>query len=292
MSERLYIIGNGFDRFHGIPSDYRDFARYLETEDPHTLRTVRQYFDIDENFWGTFEARLADFDADRVMDYAANFLVSYGADDWSDAGHHDYEYEIKQVTKALTTTLYARFQAWIATLLSPSPATAPRLRPLDTGARFLTFNYTQTLETLYGVPPAQIVHIHGQVGDPTLVLGHGWERTERFADRVHEETDTRVAGGYDLIDDYFARTFKPTDSILADQQAWFGSLADIEEIHVLGHSISDVDRPYYRRLLDAVARDRVRWIISYGDTPCREKAAMAQLGVPDALVRFVPLSTL
>ena len=30
---------------------------------------------IKENFWGTFEARLADFDADLLMDDAEGFLA-------------------------------------------------------------------------------------------------------------------------------------------------------------------------------------------------------------------------
>lgn len=292
MPNRLYVIGNGFDRFHEIPSDYADFAGYLEAVDPHTLRTIQRYFEVDENFWGTFEARLADFDADLVMDDAEGFLAPYGADDWSDAGHHDYEYEIEQVTRALTSTLYARFREWVGSLPSATTATTPRLGTLDRGARFLTFNYTHTLETLYQIPSNQIVHIHGQIGDPMLVLGHGWERTERLSSQVHEETDVRIAGGYELIDDYFARTFKPTAEILATHQAWFNSLRDVDEVHVLGHSMSDVDLPYYGALLNVVARDRVRWLISYRTTAMKEQAALGRLGIDAGRAVFAPLATL
>ncbi|MCH4269666.1 MAG: bacteriophage abortive infection AbiH family protein [Brevundimonas sp.] len=66
---RLVIIGNGFDRFHGIPSDFTDFARYLHTVDWAVCRMVDEYFSVDDKFWGQFEARLADFDAERAVDY-------------------------------------------------------------------------------------------------------------------------------------------------------------------------------------------------------------------------------
>lgn len=33
MPERLYIIGNGFDRFHSIPSGYDQFGDYVRQVD-------------------------------------------------------------------------------------------------------------------------------------------------------------------------------------------------------------------------------------------------------------------
>ncbi|WP_084646384.1 AbiH family protein [Devosia insulae] len=41
MSKRLYIVGNGFDRHHGIPSDYSEFGAYLKgVDDDRVYRTV------------------------------------------------------------------------------------------------------------------------------------------------------------------------------------------------------------------------------------------------------------
>jgi len=50
MGDRLYIIGNGFDRYHDIPSDYLDFGRYLKEADPATYREVETYFAVDDAF--------------------------------------------------------------------------------------------------------------------------------------------------------------------------------------------------------------------------------------------------
>ncbi len=43
MSERLYVIGNGFDLSHKISSNYFDFADYLERVDRVTFRKVEKY---------------------------------------------------------------------------------------------------------------------------------------------------------------------------------------------------------------------------------------------------------
>ncbi|BBB12888.1 AbiH family protein [Sphingopyxis sp. FD7] len=105
MTKRLYIIGNGFDLHHGIPSRYSQFGDYLLNVDPASWRTICEYLFVDKDFWACFEERLASFDEDAIIDYAEQFLVSYGADDWSDAYHHDFEYEIEQVVDALSRKL-------------------------------------------------------------------------------------------------------------------------------------------------------------------------------------------
>ena len=79
LSQPLYIIGNGFDRHHNIPSNYSDFGHYLKTVDSETYREVENYFCVDDDFWWQFEEQLANFDADTTIEYASQFLMSYGA---------------------------------------------------------------------------------------------------------------------------------------------------------------------------------------------------------------------
>jgi len=49
-----------------------------------TFDFVFRYFAVDADFWSEFEERLASFDTDTLIDDASQFLVSYGADDWSE----------------------------------------------------------------------------------------------------------------------------------------------------------------------------------------------------------------
>ncbi|MEX5528372.1 AbiH family protein [Pseudomonas syringae] len=39
----LYIIGNGFDLHHGLPTQYKHFKDYLRTEDPEVYDWVDSY---------------------------------------------------------------------------------------------------------------------------------------------------------------------------------------------------------------------------------------------------------
>lgn len=293
--ERLYVIGNGFDLHHGIPSSYFSFGRYVERLDKNCFNMVREYLAFDEDFWNFFEERLATFDEDQVIDHAEQFLVSYGAEDWSDAYHHDYEYEIQQVVGSLSETLRRHFADWIRGLPIPAPGTFVPVRSIDPHSRFINFNYTPTLQRLYGVAETNILHIHGSASRPNdqIILGHGWERLpeEKLSPNIDEDTDVRVAGGYRLIDQYFSDTFKPTASIIEQHRAVFDALGCIKEIVVLGHSLSDVDAPYFSEIIERVSPS-TRWSVSYHTDPSREAENFARFGISRDLVTFAPLQTL
>ena len=85
MFKKLYIIGNGFDLHHRIPSSYSNFGAFLKKRDPETASLVETYFATDDDFWFEFESRLADFDAHSLIEHASDFLVSYAAEEWKDS---------------------------------------------------------------------------------------------------------------------------------------------------------------------------------------------------------------
>lgn len=295
MGDRLYIIGNGFDRYHDIPSDYLDFGRYLKEADPATYSEVKTYFAVDDAFWWEFEARLADFDVDTVINYASQFLMRYGAEDWSDSGHHDYQYELNRVVEAISSTMRARFTDWIRQLLIPTANSFPgKLLPLDPTACYLNFNYTPTLQKTYGIADDQVLHIHGQASSSTdrLVLGHAWQRTP--ADSLNhrtdlEDADTRVLEGNTIVDDYFSATFKPTDKIIMQQQSFFQSMRSVRQILVMGHSLSEVDAPYIEEIIKHIDATAVTWKVSYHSNPATAQARMSELGIDPSLISLTRL---
>jgi hypothetical protein len=156
----------------------------------------------------------------------------------------------------------------------------------------LSFNYTSTLQSIYDIPLDRVLHIHGRAEDERVVLGHAWERSARLARLTDEDTDVRIAGGYEIIDGYFAETFKPTMRIIDEQRPFFASLSGIDEVFVLGHSLGEVDLPYYENIIDNIDDDRVTWTISFHTDPSRECAASESLGIPPHLVRYLPLAAL
>lgn len=295
MTHRLYVIGNGFDLHHGIPSNYSDFGRYVRTADPATFRLISDFLFVDNDFWSNFEERIATLDTDLVIDHAMQFLVPYGAEDWSDAYHHDFEYEIEQIALGLSSEMQSRFAEWIRTLPIPPHSNATLLNCIDRTSRFLTFNYTPTLQQLYGVPDANVLHIHGSSLNPdsALVLGHGWERgtEERLSRQIDEETDTRVAGGLRQIDDYFDDTFKPTRKIIEENSAFFEGLSGTSEVCVLGHSLAEVDAVYFEEIIKR-ADPSTQWVISYHCEPSEARSNFSRFLVPEQFVRFVQMKSL
>src|SRR5690606_14953339 len=140
--------------------------------------------------------------------------------------------------------LLSAFAEWIRQIVVPLPTSLPGPPArIDPTARFISFNYTDTLQRLYGVIDDQVWHIHGAAtGANSLVLGHGWrpKLAETWSASLDpEQEDTRVIDGAQIIDDYFKRSFKPTKEIIANNAARFAALADVDAIHVLGHSLSD-----------------------------------------------------
>lgn len=294
MTNQLSIIGNGFDLHHKIASRYSDFASYLEGKDRATFDIAEEYMVPEKDLWSCLEDRLAEVDVDQIEDYASNFLVSYGADDWSDAYHHDYEYEIEQICAAISSKLRSHFADWVRQIVIP-PRTVSPVRCIDSKSLFLNFNYTSTLQRLYGVPDSRILHIHGSAQDPTteIILGHGWDRQvsdlrSRFTD---EDTDVRVAGGFQLIDELLASTFKPTKEILKLNKSFFEGLRSVTRIYVLGHSLAQVDEPYFSAVLSNV-NPNAQWTVSFHSDGAETWSAANNIGIPASNIRVEQLINL
>ena len=56
----LYIIGNGFDKAHGLKTDYWEFRNYLETNHLNFLLSFEKMYDIERldssEYWYTEES--------------------------------------------------------------------------------------------------------------------------------------------------------------------------------------------------------------------------------------------
>ena len=299
-TRKLYVVGNGFDLHHGLPTGFDDFRRYVRemaSGYPNHADTLETYLaDLADN-WSNLEQALASLDTDTLREYAGEFLVSYGADEWTDAYHHDYQYEMGRVLEALSTQLVGVFTEWIRTVPVPTPRYVHSALAIDPQARFLSFNYTDTLQKLYGVSAERITYLHGSRaldGDP-IVLGHGWKPPTQTplmqVRREDEERDPRVQEGEHLIQRYFQETQKPTAIILQKHHAYFEALADIEEVIVWGHSLSPVDLEYFKAIADATRNAPPRWLVSYFAPEDKEShaAVMQSIGVERSRLDIRPL---
>jgi Bacteriophage abortive infection AbiH len=267
-STTLYIIGNGFDLHHEIKSKYSDFAAYLKSVDPGIHEEIDTYFSFD-GFWNNFEENLANFDVDMAIDNASGSLISYGDENWSDSYHHAYQYELNRIVESVSSKLQERFSDWVMQIQIPSMVSCDsKLLPLDLNARYLNFNYTPTLQQVYGIPNDEILHIHGNrnIRSDQLFLGHGWKRKEQDSLNYRidiAEEDIRIIEGNDIVDSYFSKTFKPVADILLQNQSFFTDLKPIKQIYVLGHSLAEVDSPYFNAIISNIDKTSTRWAISF-----------------------------
>lgn len=297
--EIIYIIGNGFDLHHGIKSSYQAFGEYVKQENSELHDTFEEYFSFEGN-WSNLEDTLAHLDTDSIIDYAENFLMGYGVDDWSDSYHHDYQYEVNRIVKALSADLKTHFTNWVLSLQIPDPSVCNvPLVNVDKTSKFLNFNYTNTLQKLYKISSQQITHIHNYADNEgsNLILGHAADpalrKTLNFNTNL-EDQDTRVTEANDIIDAYFSNTYKPTKEIIKTHTDWFNSLGNTQEIYVLGHSLSAVDVPYFAEIIQNTNMNNPSWTVSYYSNSSipEYKETLLDLGIQLSKIKFVKLDCL
>lgn len=131
-------------------------------------------------------------------------------------------------------------------------------------ALFVTFNYTHTLEDVYGIPKSRILHIHGDAERKEFMSLYGLSRNEREI----------VFGGpkdnaINLPEGPIRETLiKDTDNLAKDLDAFLSHHPEdqITRIVVMGSSISKADLPYFYHLLERYPG--CPWVINIfpGDT--------------------------
>lgn len=165
----------------------------------------------------------------------------------------------------------------------------------------LNFNYTDTLERIYDIPEDKILYIHGKaLRDDKLIVGH--HAINRFqegsipafnAPEEHgkyltiEDEDVRIVEALEIIKDYFRVTYKDTESIIEKNRYFFKSLADITEVFILGHSLSDIDMDYFVKVRECVS-PWCRWYISYysEDDKCNIEWLARKLNIEVSMIQI------
>lgn len=293
--KKLYIIGNGFDLYHGIPSGYWNFREYVELVDNDLYEELNTYFNPDD-LWSDFESTLEHLDTDEIVDYAMNFLESYSHPDWSDSMHHDYQYELERKISIVTVSLKRHFTDWILSLEIKNHNNANEFG-LDENARFINFNYTRTLEVIYNISTKNIFHIHNKAidKDSLLILGHSRNPADiaSFNDvQGIEDQDVRITEGNEILDNYFVETYKQSEQIIDENKGYFDSLNEIEEIVIIGHSLSEVDKKYFEHIATKINADNVTWKVSYHSKDKIEENTklLVDCGINESLISFHPNS--
>jgi len=165
---RLLIIGNGFDLFHGLPTKFTpDFKNIAESEEQlHYFWEI--YQTSEANIWADFENLLAYPDFNSLEEIFEGYQPDYLSDHESDRDSIITQVELNgNLNSSLNKFAY---QAECA--VEKARSIAPYIDLIKDNDLFVNFNYTHTLEKLYGVQKNRVLHIHGEVGMDNLILGY------------------------------------------------------------------------------------------------------------------------
>lgn len=257
--DTLYIIGNGFDLTHGIKSGYSNFREWVgkskEYSDLVDLMDI--FFSHQHDFWSETEVALGEYDEDQIIDYCKPL------------GEIDYDHPTRYIAGVedgpdclfipSVEELQDAFRDWVNSI---DITNGQRVLKIASESKFLTFNYTETLETVYGVPEQNVLHIHGSrlKKDSHYVFGHCNHRSLECCgvDEEFYDKDRIVRNIRKTMND----CAKHVTGIISQNEKFFEGLTGIKQVIVLGHSLGKVDWPYFEKV-QSMVNPSARWIFTY-----------------------------
>jgi Bacteriophage abortive infection AbiH len=238
----LVIVGNGFDIQNGLPTSYVHFHdQYSDRLDDHFI-----YFPdfSTDNKWSNFEENLGLFDEDNFRENAA---WEPSMDDMIESSKYvnGYNDEISQKIDELASKIKNAFATWVRGI---DVKQATKFMEFPKGFKFINFNYTSTLQDVYSVPDEDVLHIHGKASW-NVIFGHG--NRSSSVEPNHDDGEPWFEGSHQALTSVTKVFHKPVNEILEEHSEQLERYGDVTKIIVLGHSINDIDIPYFKCILNA-----------------------------------------
>jgi hypothetical protein len=260
----LFIIGNGFDIAHGIKSSYKYFKEYINeyetdifvennTELSFCCRNIglNEYHGVEgedglnvvemaineaspDAEWSQFENTLGELDFESVIEYGDEEEIN----EWT---KEDNERKIQALLKSVEN-MKKVFARWVEQLDTQKNMKVDFKRLIKEDDFVLNFNYTDTIENIYGVK-SNVLHIHGRKGEP-IIVGHGID-IKNFGYLNY------FVNGDGLIE-LKVGLRKNVEDILKEKRTieFLNKIekANVEKVFSYGFSYGDVDMPYMKEI--------------------------------------------
>lgn len=268
---KIYIIGNGFDLAHNLQTGYWSFREFLNKRHSNFLQDFEKHYFIYPNdskeykekmLWKNFEANLANIDEDIIIDDALSIELYL---ENGDIGIYDTLYNYFSNEYDYINNLSIYLKEWIKGIkINKVDKKTTHINNLEQ-AYFISFNYTLILEKIYNISSEKIIHIHGSINDEDTdpIIGHtNIEACNKISERIENSQktfDEKLQSISQVISDYYHKTLKKVDVYSHKLYHLFDK--DIDEIIVIGHSLSEVDLYYYKIL--ETNFNNVKWTIYY-----------------------------
>ncbi len=261
----LHITGNGFDLSHGIESSYADFGKYAKKYYGDWASQLEACFPVSDyksgvcKLWSDLEQALGNPDFKAIYDEAT--------EDVEIEEDHEIRYYalMADVPGYYLSPIIEKFpeifEKWVQSIIICKDDKIANIPHFDRTGMFLSFNYTETLELLYNVPRNNINYIHGRRLDShaKLIVGH---RTQFDVNTLlSPDVEPHKDEAYDEMVKLVNKLKKPLQSVLNGEDCTWHSLANVDKIVVYGHSLNEIDMPYFEDIMREIS-NTIPWHIS------------------------------
>lgn len=275
MAKTLYVIGNGFDLAHELETKlccFRCYLKYKDDDSRKFLEALSKYVPFDAT-WSNFEEALGKIDSNQIEEDTMDYAQSPSDENFKDSSWGDPAYEASRAV-AFSSEIPKYLKEWINSIRIEGRY----LFSFQSNALFLSFNYTNTLEIIYGISKDRICYIHGDSStDDVLISGHNNKFLPK--ENVVEESDfaNQIQQVNDVIKCYYNATRKETQIYMQEHKAFFEQLSSVETIEIIGHSFENtIDDDYFSYLKEKVSPN-CKWEIScYSDSDRKNNDTFAQ----------------
>ena len=282
MRDTLFIIGNGFDLHHELPTHYCDYKAFLRQRDLNLVHRMDELFQMngiaekDIKLWSNLEERTRffpnlDFESLRDDAFEASEQDMDRASYWDDPQYIAGNYVKGWID--FYDEFTGHFKEWIDSI-DVGKACMDEKLGLEKNALFLNFNYTKTLEIVYGIPAGNILYIH--VNEGKYVFGNNQPKNIPYPNPEgtyidedgNESSDEDIRnvevkkvlnGAYSTI---YEAYFKNSDGLIKKYGAWFSQISKFRKIVFMAVSFGKEDKPYFD-FISQNANNCNEWLFYY-----------------------------
>lgn len=276
----LFIAGNGFDIAHGIPTKYSDFRSFVIQKYPEALEFrdevvyLEDFEDIGQNEfaaeillnamdkaagknWCNFEEALAYINFDNKFPLPNHKENETAEEDQQLMGQ--YLLYMAALTKGFivcSKIWQDFFRIWIKEIQSVidqgnyyPKGSLLKLFSSEPEMQFFNFNYTKTLQKLYGVK--KVIHIHNRVGQK-LIFGH--DKSDEIGLYQSMDCGDGLIIGSTLLDNMVLSFRKDTVTPMKKYAKFFKGLdRNINKVYSYGFSYGKVDKVYIKEIISRIS---------------------------------------
>ncbi|MBR6168070.1 MAG: bacteriophage abortive infection AbiH family protein [Paludibacteraceae bacterium] len=271
----LYIIGNGFDLVHELPTRYQDFGEWLRqskyTKASYFADTIDGLFVKKISLWRNFEEALGNIDVEEyIKSLKEDYIDTQDPENFGRQAESFYA-GIEHINKEHYEDLIEAFRAWARSI--ETNGVEPIYGNLNNADNyFFTFNYTDTLEQVYGVDPKHVMHIHGDASDERSLIEVGHKHDYIDQEKLIEQLLDKfvpfdLGDSRDSLIEMLNLSIKHVDDIISRNGEYFNNLhrLGIDKIIVQGHGYGEIDWAYFEKIKDVCpnAQWELRWHTPY-----------------------------